>query len=90
VLHLLADLHQEGVSVLLTTHDLNGLAAHLPRLVCLNREIIADGSPREVLVPDVLERLYGAPMHVLEHGGMPVVLDHAEGAVIRPFRPRAV
>jgi hypothetical protein len=29
-------------------------------------------------------------MHVLEHGGMPVVLDHAEGAVIRPFRPRAV
>jgi len=90
VLHLLADLHQDGISVLLTTHDLNGLAAHLPRLVCLNREIIADGSPREVLVPEVLERLYGAPMHVLEHGGMPVVLDHAEGAVIKPFRPRAV
>lgn len=90
VLHLLADLHQQGISVLLTTHDLNGLAAHLPRLVCLNREVIADGSPREVLVPDTLERLYGAPMHVLEHGGMPVVLDHAEGAVIKPFRPRAV
>ncbi len=90
VLHLLADLHEQGISVLLTTHDLNGLAAHLPRLVCLNREVIADGSPREVLVPDVLERLYGAPMHVLEHGGMPVVLDHAEGAVIKPFRPRAV
>jgi zinc/manganese transport system ATP-binding protein len=90
VLHLLADLHEQGISVLLTTHDLNGLAAHLPRLVCLNREVIADGSPREVLVPKVLERLYGAPMHVLEHGGMPVVLDHAEGAVIKPFRPRAV
>jgi len=90
VLHLLADLHEQGISVLLTTHDLNGLAAHLPRLVCLNREVIADGSPREVLVPDVLERLYGAPMHVLEHGGMPVVLDHADGAVIKPFRPRAV
>ena len=57
VLHLLADLHEQGISVLLTTHDLNGLAAHLPRLVCLNREIIADGEPREVLVPTVLERL---------------------------------
>jgi len=90
VLHLLADLHREGISVLLTTHDLNGLAAHLPRLVCLNREVIADGSPREVLVPDVLERLYGAPMYVLEHGGMPVVLDHTEGVVVEPLRPRAV
>ena len=90
VLHLLADLHEQGISVLLTTHDLNGLAAHLPRLVCLNKEIIADGAPRDVLVPDVLERLYGAPMHVLEHGGMPVVLDHADGTVIKRFRPRAV
>lgn len=89
VLHLLADLHEQGMTVLLTTHDLNGLAAHLPRLVCLNKEIIADGSPREVLVPDVLERLYGAPMHVLEHGGMPVVLDHANEAVVRRFRGRA-
>jgi ABC-type Mn2+/Zn2+ transport system ATPase subunit len=89
VLHLLADLHEQGMTVLLTTHDLNGLAAHLPRLICLNKEIIADGAPREVLVPDVLERLYGAPMHVLEHGGMPVVLDHASEAVVRKFSGKA-
>jgi len=37
VLHLLADLHADGLTILLTTHDLNGLAAHLPRLVCLNK-----------------------------------------------------
>jgi hypothetical protein len=28
-----------------------------------------------VLTPDVLERTYGAPMEVLSHGGMPVVVD---------------
>jgi len=77
VLHLLSDLHAGGLSILLTTHDLNGLAAHLPRLVCLNRTVIADGTPEQVLRPDVLERTYGAPMDVLEHGGMPVVLDAA-------------
>jgi ABC-type Mn2+/Zn2+ transport system ATPase subunit len=76
VLHLLADLHADGLTILLTTHDLNGLAAHLPRLVCLNKRVIADGNPREVLTPKVLEATYGAPMEVLEHGGMPLVIDH--------------
>lgn len=76
VLHLLADLNDTGLAVVLTTHDLNGMAAHLPQLVCLNRTVIGVGSPREVLTPSVLERTYGARMDVLEHGGMPVVVDH--------------
>jgi energy-coupling factor transporter ATP-binding protein EcfA2 len=75
MLHLLGELHTGGLSILLTTHDLNGLAAHLPRLVCLQRRVVADGAPLDVLTPDVLERTYGAPMDVLVHGGMPVVVD---------------
>jgi ABC-type Mn2+/Zn2+ transport system ATPase subunit len=76
MLHLLADLHSHGMTIVLTTHDINGLAAHLPRLVCFNRTVIADGTPRDVLHPYVLERTYGAAMDVLQHGGMPVVLEH--------------
>ena len=76
ILHLLADLHANGLTILLTTHDLNGLAAHLPRLVCFNKTVIADGNPREVLTSQVLEATYGAPMEVLEHGGMPIVVEH--------------
>ena len=76
ILHLLADLHRDGLSIVLTTHDINGLAAHLPRIVCFNRTVVADGPPAEVLHPYVLERTYGAPMDVLQHGGMPVVLEH--------------
>jgi ABC-type Mn2+/Zn2+ transport system ATPase subunit len=75
VLHLLEDLHSEGLAIVLSTHDLNGIAAHLPSLVCLNREVIGAGPPAEVLTVDVLERTYGARMEVLEHGGMPVVID---------------
>lgn len=75
ILHLLGDLHENGLAVVLTTHDLNGIAAHLPRLVCLNVEVIGDGAPREVLTADVLERTYGAPMDIIEHAGMPIVLD---------------
>jgi ABC-type Mn2+/Zn2+ transport system ATPase subunit len=75
VVHLLHELHHEGQAILVTTHDLNGIAAHLPELVCLNRVVVATGEPRAVLTPDVLERTYGAPMDVLTHGGMPVVVD---------------
>ncbi len=83
MMHLLAELNEGGMSILLTTHDLNGLAAHLPRLVCLNTSVIADGSPSEVLTPEVLEKTYGAPMEVLSHGGMPVVLEHGAAEASR-------
>jgi ABC-type Mn2+/Zn2+ transport system ATPase subunit len=76
VMHLLHELHHDGLAIVVTTHDLNGIAAHLPRLVCLNREVIASGPPQEVIRPDVLERTYGAPLEVLSHGGMPVVVEH--------------
>lgn len=75
VLHLLTELNADGLGIVLTTHDLNGIAAHLPTLVCLNREVIGVGPPRSVLTVDVLERTYGARMEVLQHGGMPVVVD---------------
>lgn len=75
VLHLLEDLHGDGLAIVLTTHDLNGMAAHLPHVVCLNTEVLGQGAPRQVLTPDVLERTYGARMEILEHAGMPVVLD---------------
>ena len=80
ILHLLADLNSDGLAVVLTTHDLNGIAAHLPHVVCLNTEVVAAGPPGQVLTPDVLERTYGAPMEVLDHGGMPVVVDSSAPA----------
>jgi ABC-type Mn2+/Zn2+ transport system ATPase subunit len=81
VLHLLAGLAEEGVSVLLTTHDLNGMAAHLPQLVALNGRVVATGRPEEVIRPAVLEEVYGARLEVLEHLGIPVVVDRAHREV---------
>ena len=77
ILHLLGDLHEDGVAIVLTTHDLNGMAAHLPHLVCVNHRIVADGTPAEVITPAVLEQTFGARMEVLEHLGMRVVVDEA-------------
>ena len=78
VLHLLDDLHRDGLAILLTTHDLNGMAAHLPHLVALQGRVVASGAPAEVIVPDVLEATFGARMDVLEHLGFPVVVDASD------------
>ena len=93
VMHVIHELHHEGLAIVLTTHDLNGIASHLPRLVCLNREVIATGTPRRVITSDILEKTYGAPLEVLSHGGMPVVveqypelLEEEEGARVLPLR----
>jgi len=83
VLHLLGDLHEDGMAIVLTTHDLNGMAAHLPHLVCVNGRVVASGTPHDVITPHVLEQTYGARMEVLEHLGMPVVVDAAPEMIDR-------
>jgi ABC-type Mn2+/Zn2+ transport system ATPase subunit len=89
ILHLLRELNASGLSIVLTTHDLNGIAAHLPHIVCLNTRVIGAGVPHDVLTPDVLEQTYGARMEVLVHGGMPVVVDYAgDGANVIRLRER--
>lgn len=75
VLHVLRDLHSDGLTILLTTHDLNGVAAHLPTIALLNRRIVAAGPPAEILTRATLEATYEAPMDVLEHAGLPLVVD---------------
>jgi zinc/manganese transport system ATP-binding protein len=78
VLRLLGELHHDGLTVVLTTHDLNFVASHLPHMVCVNGRIVAEGRPRDVLTEDVLTRTYGPGLRVVhdEHGH-PVVTDAA-------------
>jgi zinc/manganese transport system ATP-binding protein len=75
VLHLLGELNDGGMTVVLTTHDLNWVAAHLPRVVCLNGTVIADGAPAEVFTPAVLAMTYGAEVRVIRDQGLIFVAD---------------
>jgi ABC-type Mn2+/Zn2+ transport system ATPase subunit len=73
VLHLLAELNRRGVTVVLTTHELNTVAAHLPDVVCVNGGVVAHGSPLDVFTAPILSRTFGAEMRVVrddETGGL--------------------
>lgn len=69
VLHLLGDLNAEGITIILTSHDLNAVAAHLPWVICFNKAMIAQGPPRQVFNNDVLSRTYGGELVIVEHEG---------------------
>jgi zinc/manganese transport system ATP-binding protein len=75
MLHLLGELNTRGITVVLTTHDLNWVAAHLPRVVCLNGVITADGPPTEVFTPQVLRATYDADVRVIREGNLVFVTD---------------
>jgi zinc/manganese transport system ATP-binding protein len=75
ILHLLHELNHEDITIVMTTHDLNAVAAHLPSLVCVNGRVLAQGTPEQVLTPGVLRELYGAEMVVIRREGMLLVGD---------------
>jgi ABC-type Mn2+/Zn2+ transport system ATPase subunit len=83
ILHLLHELNHEGIAIVLTTHDLNAVAAHIPMLICVNHRIVAEGTPEQVLTSRVLQDLYGAEMVVVNREGMILVGD-AFGATVDP------
>lgn len=89
VLHLLDELNHEGVTIVMTTHEINAVAAHLPWVVCVNGTVIAEGPPSQVYTPEILERTYNAPMNVIQHEGMTLVAERPH-FVGRPRNGRGV
>lgn len=90
ILHLLADLNQQGMTILLTTHDLNTAAAHVPWIVCLNETIIAQGAPHEVFTEEILNRTYRADMMVIHHDGMLIVQQRPHPHTLHDILPSPI
>lgn len=88
VLHLLADLNRDGITIVMTTHELNSVAAHLPWVVCVNRGIIAEGDPDTIFTSPILNRTYAADLRVVRQDGAILVADAAPHALREALRHR--
>jgi zinc/manganese transport system ATP-binding protein/zinc transport system ATP-binding protein len=88
ILHLLADLNADGITVVLTTHELNTVAAHLPWVVCVNGGIVAEGDPDRIFTPEILGRTYGAELRVVRQDGLVLVADAAPHRLREALRHR--
>lgn len=78
LLDLVSDLAREqSLSVIAVIHDLTLAAQYCQRLMLLHRgEVVATGTPDEVLQPESIRSVYGLAVRVIPHPvtGRPVVL----------------
>jgi len=64
LLHLL---QEEGMTVVLVSHDLTVVYRYATTVLCLNKTGVCIGPPKEVLTPEALEALYAAPPKYFQH-----------------------
>lgn len=70
---------EEGLGVMLATHDLNFAALLAHRIVALRGgSVVAEGPPAEILRPEKLTELFEAPFSVVREGARPVTLLELE------------
>jgi ABC-type Mn2+/Zn2+ transport system ATPase subunit len=76
LLAVLEALNRDGLTILLTTHDLGLAFSRFDRVLALRRRLIACGTAAEVYQPDVLRALYGGRLATWDDArGMMVFVD---------------
>lgn len=58
---------EEGLSILLISHDLNIVYRYANTVICLNKQQVCFGIPTEVLDPESLKQLYGGETEFYAH-----------------------
>jgi ABC-type Mn2+/Zn2+ transport system ATPase subunit len=79
IIELIRKLHKElRLTIIFVTHEINMISAFIDRLVLLNKHIIACGKPKDILVKDILSKVYGKEVMILERerGAYVIMEDH--------------
>ena len=75
---LLNQLQDQGMTLLVVSHDIGVVSQHVNQVACLNQRLVAHGRPDEVLEQEVLGCMYGTQAAFVGHGKKPhiVVEEH--------------
>jgi ABC-type Mn2+/Zn2+ transport system ATPase subunit len=66
-------LNEEGITILLSTHDLGLAFKQFKRVMALHRELIGIGTPQEMYTADMLRALYGGGIATVNEEGQVLV-----------------
>jgi zinc transport system ATP-binding protein len=62
---------QRGITLILVSHDLSVVYRYASRVLCLSKGKVCMGAPKDIMTPEMLAQLYGAPPkyygHIQEH-----------------------
>ena len=76
LLDIIDALRQEGTTVVLSTHDLSCVPEWCEKAVCLNRRLVAFGTPSEVLNEKVLSNTFGTHLLLVHMDGQAYAYQH--------------
>jgi manganese/iron transport system ATP-binding protein len=85
ILVILDDLKGRGVTVMVSTHDLNQAAGLFDRVMLLNRRLVGFGAAAEVFTAERLAQAYGGQLRLVQNGSEVLAMtdtcchDEAEG-----------
>ncbi len=65
--NLLAELNSD-MTIVLVTHDVGAVSAHVKTIACINRTLMSHG---ETLSSESVAMAYGCPFELISHGGIP-------------------
>ncbi len=77
LLDLFRRLHAEGRTLVAVLHDLNHAARYATHLIAMkDGQVVAEGTPRELVTADLVEEVFGLPCKVIEDpvAGCPLVI----------------
>lgn len=64
---LLTRLRDEGLTILIVSHDVGAVSSIVDQIACLNKKIHFHGSPEDCIPPETLERVFGRHTQFLVH-----------------------
>jgi manganese/zinc/iron transport system ATP- binding protein len=78
LLNSIGELNQDGITILLTTHDLNMAFKRFKRVLAIKHRLVGIGSPQEMYTPEILTELYGGGIATLHNGEATVLFVDEE------------
>jgi len=93
LLEIIGQMKAQGVTVVMSTHDLHLATEHFDSVLLINHRLLASGAPEEVLSADNLVAAFSDHLHVIQSEDGAVVIadtccDHGEVAEESVLSPR--
>ncbi len=79
IVKMLDLLTEQGITILLATHNMARASSDFDRILLLKRRLLAFGPPQEVMRPDVLRQAYGGALAVFQQENEMVFIADEQG-----------